>query len=102
MLFSRPVHRAPEVAVDLGTAFTRVYARGRGLLADEPSLVRVRPGARFAEAIGRRACEPGQGVARPPVRAGVIVDAEAATLLLRKLLSRARRFVFVRPAVLVC
>lgn len=102
MLFARPVRRSPEVAVDLGTAFTRVYARGRGLLADEPSLVRVRPGARFAEAIGRRASEPGRGVARPPVRAGVIVDAEAATLLLRKLLWRARRSIFVRPAVLVC
>jgi rod shape-determining protein MreB and related proteins len=86
MLFTRSRHRAAEVAVDLGTAFTRVYARGRGLLADEPSLVRVRPG----------------GSARPPLRGGAIVDAEAATLLLQKLLWRARGSVSVRPAVLVC
>jgi rod shape-determining protein MreB len=102
MLFARWRTRKPEIAVDLGTAFTRVYARGRGLLADEPSLVRVRPGARSAEAVGRRASEPGRGVARPPLRGGAIVDAEAATLLLQKLLWRARGSVLVHPAVLVC
>jgi rod shape-determining protein MreB len=102
MLFARWSRRAPDVAVDLGTAFTRVYARGRGLLADEPSLVRVRPGAGFAEAVGRRASEPGRGVTRPAMRAGVIVDGEAAKLLLQKLLWRARGSVFAHPAVLVC
>jgi rod shape-determining protein MreB len=102
MLFARWSRRAPDVAVDLGTAFTRVYARGRGLLADEPSLVRVRPGAGRAEAVGRRASEPGRGVARPPMRAGVIVDGEAAKLLLQKLLARARTSMFAHPAVLVC
>jgi rod shape-determining protein MreB len=102
MLFARWRRRAPEVAVDLGTAFTRVYARGRGLLADEPSLVRVRPGASFAEAVGRRASEPGRGETRPPLKAGVIVDGEAARLLLQRLLWRARGSLFSRPAVLVC
>ncbi|HVR71990.1 MAG TPA: rod shape-determining protein [Vicinamibacteria bacterium] len=102
MLFARRSSRAPDVAIDLGTAFTRVYARRGGLLADVPSLVRVRPGAGSAEAVGRRASEPGRGVARPPMRAGVIVDGEAATLLLRKLLGRARGSLFARPSVLVC
>jgi rod shape-determining protein MreB len=103
MIFARWRRRAPEVAVDLGTAFTRVYARGRGLLADEPSLVRVRPGAAVAEAVGRRASEPGRGDARPPLQAGVIVDPEAARLLLQRLLWRARgSIVSRRPAVLVC
>jgi rod shape-determining protein MreB and related proteins len=92
--------KLPEVAVDLGTAYTRVYARGRGLLADEPSLVRVRPGAGVT--VGHRASEPGRGEARPPLKAGVIVDREAARLLLQKLLRRARGFVLTRPAVLVC
>jgi rod shape-determining protein MreB len=102
MLFGLRSRRSPEVAVDLGTAFTRVWARGRGLLADEPSLVRVRPGAGTAEAVGRRASEPGRGVTRNAMRAGVIADGEAARLLLQKLLWRARGSVFVRPAVLVC
>ena len=79
MIFARWRRRAPEVAVDLGTAFTRVYARGRGLLADEPSRA-----------------------VRPALRAGAIVDTEAATLLLQRLLWRARGSARVQPAVLVC
>ena len=71
--------------MDLGTAYTRVYARGRGLIADEPSLVRT------------RAAKGRQGIVRPALQGGVIADAEAATLLLERLLWRVRA-----PSVLVC
>ncbi len=70
----------PSLAVDLGTAFTRVWARGRGLVSETPSRVRD---------------------ARP-LRGGVVVDVERAAQLLEPLLWRARRFGWGRPAVLAC
>lgn len=80
----------PDIAIDLGTANTRMYALGRGLIADEPSIVNV-------EASGD-ACARG----RAPLRGGVIVDLEAATALLLPLLERAHRFGFLKPRTLAC
>lgn len=67
----------PDVAIDLGTANTRVFARGRGLVADEPSVVST-------------------SCARP-LRGGVVVDVVAAASLLGPLLRRARKFGLTRP-----
>jgi rod shape-determining protein MreB len=96
----------PDVAIDLGTANTRLYAVGRGLVADEPSLVAVDRGTGSVEAVGARAARIADSDAsvRPvsPLRAGVISDMNAATSLLTPLLRRARRFGLLRPRVLVC
>lgn len=45
----------PDIAIDLGTANTRLYANGRGLIADEPSIIRVQPGTGSVEAVGAHA-----------------------------------------------
>jgi rod shape-determining protein MreB and related proteins len=74
----------PDVALDLGTANTRLYARGRGLVADEPSVL----------AIDEREVLP--------LRAGVVVDVTAAAALLRPFLRRARRGGLIRSRVLAC
>jgi rod shape-determining protein MreB len=97
----------PDIAIDLGTANTRVYALGRGLIADEPSVIRVRPGTGSVEAVGARAVRltPGghdDGSAVSPLRAGVIEDVGAAASLLTPLFRRARRLGIVRPRVLAC
>src|SRR5262252_6839765 len=46
---------APDLAIDLGTANTRLYARGHGLIADEPTLIKIQPGTGAVEAVGARA-----------------------------------------------
>jgi rod shape-determining protein MreB and related proteins len=97
----------PDVAIDLGTANTRVYARGRGLLADEPSVVAISDRTGSVEAVGTRAMDlagEDSGVHYiSPLHAGVVSDVDAASLLLAPLLSRARnRFGVLKPRVLVC
>src|SRR5204862_7607769 len=86
----RRVVADPDVAIDLGTANTRLYARGRGLVADEPSIIAVRDGTGSIEAVGARAARiPGgrSGVRHvAPLQAGVISDLDAATSLLTPLL----------------
>ena len=53
----RKVLASPDIALDLGTANTRLYAQGRGLLADEPSVVQVRPETGLVEAVGFTAAQ---------------------------------------------
>jgi rod shape-determining protein MreB len=75
-----------DLAVDLGTASTRVYARGRGVVLDEPSLV----------------CFDGGEVVRP-LRGGVIADFDAAAALLQALVQRsAAKFRLSKPRIVVC
>lgn len=98
----------PDLAIDLGTANTRLYAHGKGLVADEPSLVRFDKKTGSVEAVGQRAAklavashdDCSRDVA--PLRAGVIADVDAAASLLTPLFRRARRLGLVRPRVLAC
>jgi rod shape-determining protein MreB and related proteins len=95
----------PDIAIDLGTANTRLYAQGRGLLADEPSVVQLHASGTVS-AVGLTATQStvldrhAQLVA--PLRAGVIADVDAATALLKPLIKRARRFGLLHPRVLAC
>jgi rod shape-determining protein MreB len=74
----------PDLAIDLGTANTRMCVMGKGLVADERSVIRVGDSA------------------VSPMRAGVIEDVDAAAMLLAPLFRRARRLGLVRPRVLAC
>jgi rod shape-determining protein MreB len=85
----------PDVAIDLGTANTRVYALGLGLVADEPSVVPTQISSQTASA-------PQDMPQRRPLRAGVIADVPATVCLLRDLLRRGRRFGLTSPRALVC
>lgn len=102
----RKIGLPPSVAIDLGTANTRLYAQGHGLLADEPSLIKVRPETGSVEAVGTRAALKSTYGAGPgmvsPLRAGVIADLDAATALLTPLLNRAQRTGLRQPRVLAC
>lgn len=100
--------RGPDLAVDLGSSAARLGARGRGIVAEIPTVVAVQQGRRGKQIVasgvearkmlGRT---PAATEVIRPVRAGVIVDFDAAEHLLRGLLGMAGRTV-LRPRVVVC
>jgi rod shape-determining protein MreB and related proteins len=95
----------PDIALDLGTANTRLYARGRGIIADEPSIVRMQTDTGKIEEVGISAAfslQDKQHAIVSPLRAGVVADVKATTALLRPLLRRGRRMGILKPRVLVC
>lgn len=89
----------PDVAIDLGTANTRLYVLGRGLVADEPTLVHANAEliVRGSEQAGRR-----QDDLVAPLQGGVVRDVDAAAYFLSGMLKRARRFGLFRSRALVC
>lgn len=95
----------PDIALDLGTANTRLYARGKGLIADEPSIVRLSTDTGQIESVGLSAAfslKDKNHSLLSPLRAGVVADVKATTALLTPLLSRGRRLGILKPRVLVC
>ncbi len=86
-----------DLALDLGTANTLIYQKGKGILLDEPSMVAIKQTGHNKEAVafGREAksmlgrTPEGVTVLRP-IRTGVIADFEAAGLMLKHFLSKAR------------
>jgi len=96
-----------DMAVDLGTANTLVYVRGRGIILDEPSVVAVnvkdgRPLAVGIEAkrmIGRT---PGHIRAIRPLKDGVIADFEVCEKMLRYFIQRAHQRRFAKPRMIIC
>jgi rod shape-determining protein MreB len=96
----------PDLALDLGTANTRLYGQGLGMVADEPSVVQFRRENGSVEAIGaialRNSLRRKEQVLVSPLRAGVVADVDAAAALLGPLLKRARRYGLIKPRVLAC
>jgi rod shape-determining protein MreB len=99
-----------DLAIDLGTANTLVYVRGRGIVIDEPSVVAVQRDARGSArvlAVGTEAKQmlgrtPGSIVAIRPMKDGVIADFEVAEAMLRYFIQRVHnRKNLVRPRVIV-
>ncbi|MFD3870777.1 rod shape-determining protein [Streptomyces sp. NPDC058623] len=83
-----------DIGIDLGTANTLVYARGHGIVLNEPSVVAVKAGTTTALAVGTEAKEtigrtPGSITAIRPLRGGVICDYEAAEEMLRHFVRKA-------------
>ena len=80
-----------DIAIDLGTANTLVYVKGRGIILDEPSVVAVQKNYRGMQnrvlAVGKEAKEmlgrtPGSIVAIRPIKDGVIADFEVTSAML--------------------
>ena len=96
------------MAVDLGTANTLVYVRGRGVLVDEPSVVAINEttGELVAVATTPSGCSAGPrrtiSVIRP-LQDGVIADFEATEQMLRHFIALVhRRRYFAKPRMVVC
>ncbi len=100
-----------DVAIDLGTANTLIYLRGRGVVCSEPSVVAVhqnRQGDREVIAVGSEAKNmlgrtPGDILAIRPLKDGVIADFEVTEAMLRHLLQLScGRNKMIRPRAVVC
>lgn len=100
-----------DLAIDLGTANTLIYVKGRGIVSCEPSVVAVQKDARGGRrvlAVGKDAKEmlgrtPGSIVAIRPMKDGVIADFEITEAMLRYFITKAHnRKALVRPRIIIC
>jgi len=96
-----------DLAIDLGTANTLVFAEGRGIVVREPSIVAVNRITNKVEAVGSAAKEmlgrtPGNIVAIRPMKDGVIADFEVTERMLDYFIKKAHgRSLFVRPKIVI-
>jgi len=99
-----------DLAIDLGTANTLVYVKGKGIVLDEPSVVAVHRDSRGTKkilAVGTDAKRmlgktPGNIVAIRPMKDGVIADFEITEAMLRHFILRVHnRRTFVRPRIII-
>ncbi len=102
-----------DLSIDLGTANTLIYVRGRGIVLDEPSVVAIREqpgrGGRVIEAVGSDAKNmlgrtPGNITAIRPLKDGVIADFTVTEKMLQFFIKKAHGGRFIRPSprVLIC
>ena len=96
-----------DMAVDLGTANTLVYVRGRGIVLSEPSVVAVDARTGEVHAVGVDAKRmlgrtPGTIRAIRPLKDGVIADFDVTEEMLRHFIQRVHQNRFAHPRVVVC
>src|SRR5881398_2696846 len=96
-----------DLAIDLGTANTLVYAKNKGIVVREPSIVAVNKINNQVEAVGKEAKEmlgrtPGNIVAIRPMKDGVIADFEVTEKMIKYFIEKAhgRRFL-VKPRIVI-
>lgn len=96
-----------DMAVDLGTANTLIYVRGRGIVLNEPSVVAINNSTGKIVAVGIEAKRmigrtPGNIIAVRPLRDGVIADFDITERMLRYFIQRVhRRQRFAKPRIIV-
>ena len=100
-----------DLAIDLGTANTLVYVKGKGVVVNEPSVVAVQHverGQRKILAVGMDAkkmlgCTPASITAIRPMKDGVIADFDVTEVMLRHFIRKVRRRnPVVRPRIVIC
>jgi rod shape-determining protein MreB and related proteins len=98
---------ARDLAIDLGTANTLVYAKGRGIVLNEPSVIALNVQTGEVLAMGHEAWQmigrtPGYIQAVRPLRKGAITDFDVTQRMIRLLLHRAGVSRLNRPRVVIC
>ncbi|KMT21537.1 rod shape-determining protein [Clostridium cylindrosporum] len=98
-----------DMGIDLGTANTLIYMKGKGIILNEPSVVAIKNdttpkvlavGDQAKDMIGRT---PGNIVAIRPLRDGVIADFDVTQTMLRMFIKKVtKNSSFVRPRIVVC
>jgi rod shape-determining protein MreB and related proteins len=96
-----------DMAVDLGTANTLVYVRGRGIVLSEPSVVAIDQRSGQVHAVGVEAKRmlgrtPGTISAIRPLKDGVIADFDVTEQMLRHFIQKVHQHRFAHPRVVVC
>jgi rod shape-determining protein MreB len=96
-----------DLAIDLGTANTLVYAKGKGIVVNEPSIVAINKVTGEVEAVGKEAKEmlgrtPGNIVAIKPMKDGVIADFKVTEKMLNYFIQKAHnRKMLVHPRIVI-
>src|SRR3989338_1160605 len=96
-----------DIAIDLGTANSLVFVKGRGIVLCEPSVVAVQRGSSHVLAVGEEAKRmigrtPGNIAAIRPMKDGVIADFEVTEAMLRYFIKKAQhRRVLARPRMVI-
>ena len=96
-----------DLAIDLGTANTLVYAKGKGIVVNEPSIVAINKTTGEVEAVGKQAKDmlgraPGNIVVIRPMRDGVIADFKVTEYMLNYFIRKAHsRKVMVHPRIVI-
>lgn len=98
---------ARDLAIDLGTANTLVYARGEGIVLNEPSVIALNSQTNAVLAVGSDAWQmigrtPSHIVAVRPLRKGAITDFDVTQRMIRLILERVGVSRFNRPRVVIC
>ena len=96
-----------DIAIDLGTANTLVYVKGRGILINEPSIVAIRRDNQEILAYGSEAKTmmgrtPGDLTTVRPLKDGVIADFDLAEKMIRHFIKKVQTNRFMRPRIAVC
>src|SRR3990170_2404923 len=96
-----------DMAVDLGTANTLVYVRGRGIVLSEPSVVAIDARSGEVHAVGLEAKimlgrTPGTIQAIRPLKDGVIADFDVTEQMLRHFIQKVHQNRWAHPRVVVC
>ncbi len=97
-----------DIGIDLGTANTLVYMRGKGIVLREPSVVAVNTRTEKARYVGKDAKQvigrtPGSIVAVRPLREGVIADFDLTVTMLQEFIRKALKgYVFAKARVTIC
>jgi rod shape-determining protein MreB len=96
-----------DMAIDLGTANTVVYVRGRGIVLSEPSVVAIDERTGEVHAVGAEAQlmigrTPASISADRPLRHGVIADFEVCEAMLRRFMDKVLSSRFSRPRLVMC
>lgn len=102
--------RGNDMGIDLGTANTLVYMKGKGVVVREPSVVAIRKDTGQIEAVGNDAKKmigrtPGNIVAVRPMKDGVIADYETTAIMLKYFIQQAQKktsFFTRKPNVMIC
>lgn len=97
-----------EIGIDLGTANILIYAKGEGIVVNEPSVVTINVETNRPVAVGEEAREmlgktPGKLKAIRPLKDGVIADFQTTEILLTHFINKLNlKGIFARPTILIC
>lgn len=97
-----------DMGIDLGTANTLIYVKGKGILLSEPSVVAINSDVKKVLAVGEEAKQmigrtPGNIVAIRPLKDGVIADFDVTQTMLRKFIEKVSpKSAFTSPRIVIC
>jgi rod shape-determining protein MreB len=97
-----------DMGIDLGTANTLIYVKGKGIMLREPSVVAINSDVKKVLAVGDEAKQmigrtPGNIVAIRPLKDGVIADFDVTQAMLKKFIEKvSQKSAFTSPRIVVC